>query len=535
MGCKQVSVAHLKILINTVPKEVHGLVESDICPDDRQNYYSFEKVTDDRVLNALEKYVLDSEATVKYLKIAKAITQAFVNEKLEPLERVYMLWHSVYFLRAWRKCILSGSSVGGSSKYVVDDNFISQNAFICIEINAYGLLHLICKFRNAGQPELFLPGLFSSQPCESTFRQFRLMTTANWTKINFTLHEVLHLIGRIEMQNDIGYFKLADVVSLPRLQKQTAKHKLYELPTDDQIQQVLERAMRSAITDAKEFGMDANADDISACEIKKGTIKKSAVNPSDVELIEQFDDSDVNDTIDCSYFRDYSEQVGEINGNSPYVQVFDKDGSAKVIRKSSVAWIASGSNGKLSNDRLKRVQSPSVSALSRKSKRKIQYSHNKDHNGTNECGHLFLSTEIQIGNWCLFRYQDGDFDEDVNDLNHPKREIFENIIVGAVLGFKYVNGKTERSKQYGLNYAPVSSSDSSTKRGLGVLATWYKFTECSILEPLSKNNSFFVNIDNYVATVSMPSAIQHSNSNTKSYEFNGNMEDLKKSLLEILC
>lgn len=42
IGKKVASVAHLKMLINCVPKAVHGLVYSDICPDDRQNYGSLE-------------------------------------------------------------------------------------------------------------------------------------------------------------------------------------------------------------------------------------------------------------------------------------------------------------------------------------------------------------------------------------------------------------------------------------------------------------------------------------------------------------
>lgn len=40
MGHKQVSAAHLKILIQEVPKIIHGLVYSDISPVDRQNFKS---------------------------------------------------------------------------------------------------------------------------------------------------------------------------------------------------------------------------------------------------------------------------------------------------------------------------------------------------------------------------------------------------------------------------------------------------------------------------------------------------------------
>lgn len=64
MGAFQVSVAHLKILISTISKDSHGLVWSDICPDDRQNYSSFQKMCDESIMDCLKRYVSDSEATI---------------------------------------------------------------------------------------------------------------------------------------------------------------------------------------------------------------------------------------------------------------------------------------------------------------------------------------------------------------------------------------------------------------------------------------------------------------------------------------
>lgn len=44
MGCKQVSVTHLKLLINGTSKDVRGLVLKDVCPDDKQNFKSLQKM-----------------------------------------------------------------------------------------------------------------------------------------------------------------------------------------------------------------------------------------------------------------------------------------------------------------------------------------------------------------------------------------------------------------------------------------------------------------------------------------------------------
>lgn len=510
MCCKQVSVSHLKILIKKIGKDVHGLVISDIAPDDKQNFKSVEKITSDRVLFALQKYVPDSEATIKYLKLCREITQAFIDTNLKPLERISMIWNSLYFIRAWRKWM-------ESTEYDPNKNFITQNSFTCIELNAYALLHLICKFRDAGKPELFLPGLFSSQPCESTFRQLRSMTTPNWTKINFTLLEVLHSIGRIEMQNDIAFFKLSAFVSLPRIQNQDAKHTIYELPTNTEIQMILKKAMDSAIDSAKEFGMTAiKADDIILCEIKKGKIPP-AKPESENYTYKEIEDIDVNDTLDCSNFKDYSNQCKEFDGNSPFIQIIEEDGTSKIIRKSSILWVASESNVKVSNDRLKRVQSLSASSLSRKRSQKIPDNH---HLAKKIKNILEINSVICIGQWCIFR--------NVDDLNHLKNESFQNIIIGCVLGFRYAGGRTQKEIQYGFDYAELSSD-----KEIEVLATWYKCSESLRLLSLSPKQNFFLSIKNYIATIDDPEVVHQSNSNEKSFKINANVVDFQEAMFDV--
>lgn len=76
MGSKQVSVSHLKMLINSTSKDVHGLVLKDICPDDRHNFRSLEKTMQPRVLQALTSAVVDSQATAMYLKLSWYIESA---------------------------------------------------------------------------------------------------------------------------------------------------------------------------------------------------------------------------------------------------------------------------------------------------------------------------------------------------------------------------------------------------------------------------------------------------------------------------
>lgn len=102
MGNKIANVSHLKILINDISKDTHGLVIGDVCPDDHQNYKSINKVMNPRVLNALNDHVVDSGATIMYFKICSEITSAFMDNNLEPVERVFRIFHGTYFLRSWK-------------------------------------------------------------------------------------------------------------------------------------------------------------------------------------------------------------------------------------------------------------------------------------------------------------------------------------------------------------------------------------------------------------------------------------------------
>lgn len=142
IGCKQITVSHLKILIDTESKQKHGLVYSDICPKDRQNYKSLEKCYQDRVLDCLLEHVIGSEGTVVYLDLCKKIGLAFTDSHLTPLKRILYAWYVVFLLRIWRSWILDTRGQSPDSTYNLKENFVSSSAYTCVEINAYGLLHL---------------------------------------------------------------------------------------------------------------------------------------------------------------------------------------------------------------------------------------------------------------------------------------------------------------------------------------------------------------------------------------------------------
>lgn len=109
LGNKLISLSHLKLLINNVTKAEHGLVMKDICPDDRQNFKSLEKMMQKRIYDALSRNIIGSEGTIMYLKLCANITSSLIDDQLKPEERIFKLTYAAFFMRAWRIWIRSSN------------------------------------------------------------------------------------------------------------------------------------------------------------------------------------------------------------------------------------------------------------------------------------------------------------------------------------------------------------------------------------------------------------------------------------------
>lgn len=363
MGKYEVSIEHLRKLVKNVHKSVHGLTHSDIFPMDRMNYGSFEKIVQDRVLRALEAHVPGSEATIQYLRIFRDILRSFLEFDLKPLERVLLIWSGVFFLRIWREYIQK------SPFYELINNFITNNTYMCVEINAKSLVQLINFFRNRKTPKEFLPGLFDSQTCEKTFRLFRSMGTTQFTRINFTILDLIHMIGRIEVQNDISYCKLNGVEGVEMPHKRKKKTVCYELPTNEQLNDTIEKAKMEAIKMAETLGILNCTEQIEKFEFKSRLkLDQDEEEPYDedeydyeilnysnnMEIVED-QSTDIENELDIDLMED--DNFLSIDTNSPLIYVSDERGQKKLIPKSTFLWMITGAKQKMSNDRLKRFQS----------------------------------------------------------------------------------------------------------------------------------------------------------------------------------
>lgn len=184
---------------------------------------------------------------------------------------------------------------------------------------------------------------------------------------------------------------------------------------------------------------------------------------------------------DCS--QDIADCNLSIDSSSPFVEMEYRPGSKKQVRKSTLVWLLSESKDKLSNDRLSRVQGfKKVSSC----KRRLNFK--KPNTNVN----LTKNDQIQIGDYCIF----------CNKENNKDHHQIHELVIGAVLGFKYIKGRTDKEKGYSWDFAPVKTDlPEKSKRGINVLASWYHFDCSGNLQPINGMNCFHISIENYVATL----------------------------------
>lgn len=481
MGEHLVSITHVTTLLRKVPKEIHGIVRSDIMPQDRQNFSALQKQMEDRILNVLQENVIGSEGTYMYLFLCKQITSSFLDEDISAIERVYRIWHALFFLRAWRNWLQSTQN-----DYNLKDNFISRNVFDCIEINAHSLIYLILKLRN--KPEWFHPHLFSSHPCEHQFRHLRSMGTANFTKINFTLFELLHVIARVELMSNISYKNKN--ITFPKIKIATENQTQVALPTDEDIAKIIQKALADALECASRFGMISTTSGVTKCVNQGLPVDKS-------------DDS--SDELEATLVN---EPENQHKGHDKTVEIANPDGSTKIIRKSTLLWLLLEDNHKLSADRLKRVQCGKDDINAKQQKRFNQAS-------IPENCLFFKFDEIAIGHWCFFEMFPSEHKASL------EQNILGNIVLGEIRGFRYAEAKNIRERMYKFEFVDITNSNQGrNEHELEALATWYTCDANGVLTPIEPKRHFFINLKQYVGTTSIPVCKQVQDSNKISLKLN---------------
>ena len=238
------------------------------------------------------------------------------------------------------------------------------------------MLHL----KQINRPDLFLPHLFESQPCESMFRQFRSFTSTFSTVTNCTVKEAMSRISKIQLQNDIIHGTSANFV-YPRLNSKRSPNDTEEvtsiiLPTKAEIITEIQNCQRDAIAKAKSVGLIANERNIEfSCKVP----------PYDSSIHNKMNKKKYNRnvnraTLDPPQFKNiqlknFADKLNkEIDATGPYVQIQTDDGRNIVVKKTSLCWLWRPETKKLSSDRLLRVQYSAKNEVFTKVKKKVKNS-----------------------------------------------------------------------------------------------------------------------------------------------------------------
>lgn len=148
-----------------------------------------------------------------------------------------------------------------SENYTLKENFLTQNCYVCIELNAHELVSCLLHLKDINRPDLFMPYLYESQACENTFRQLRSPSTVYSTVTNCTVKEAISRISSIQFQNHVIQ-RTKHLFAFPRMKNPVDSCNVAPLPSKDEIfketefceQLAIKTATKQSTMKAKNFG-----------------------------------------------------------------------------------------------------------------------------------------------------------------------------------------------------------------------------------------------------------------------------------------
>lgn len=521
IGTETAGVAHLKYLVDQLPKERHGLSHQMINNKDKQNYQSIATLVGEDVESCLSEVSVKIRATgtITYLKIMRNIRDSTFDKTLSPIERIFLMWEVIFFLRIWKAWLKHNG-------YSETENFITSNAYVCTELNAHMLIGIIYNIIKGYLPkECMRIWTTGSQGCEQIFRLLRSMTPVFSTIINFSLKGILERIHKLSY---LSHIESCEDIIFPRvkrrlLQLNKEKEETFLIPSIDEITTSILKAKESAISLSTECGMtldsyddatntkdvaiidDAIANDFEGEETALHTQEHpdDSVSESDVITIKEDlaiiklkkSSSSGIPTYLPSTEKGTVAEKSFVNSKRSKVPFIEYNGA--FIRKTTALYIIQ-ENTQISNDRLLRVRSDQPS-------------------------HLFSGTEVNdrnlspknlvhAGDLCLFRRID-----------------CEKVLLGRIVQFSYLFG-SKRERQYSGTYVDM---DVDSFKNIGVFCHYFarckganqKSVPFVPLENIFKAG--YLGMEHYICTIE-ESEITMSEDDSVPFEIN--VSALKKGL-----
>jgi len=196
MGKYSAIASHLHLVQASYSKEHHSLRLRDLNHQHRQNFEAVSRMTNPDVLILLDT-LPNAKGNKIYLQVVKSIVDSFLDKQLKPLSCIEEAWFALFFTRYWRQWIVS------SEGYNLEQNFISLNSHVCIELNAHALILLLMILRKSSVEQCYCPWLLGSQPCEKAFQAARSMTPTFSTIVNFNILGLLRHLHKLQIQIEL--------------------------------------------------------------------------------------------------------------------------------------------------------------------------------------------------------------------------------------------------------------------------------------------------------------------------------------------
>ncbi|KAK3917565.1 Proline--tRNA ligase 2 [Frankliniella fusca] len=345
------------------------------------------------------------------------------------------------------------------------------------------------------------------------------MTSTQSTVVNFSILDMQHRIRRVDYLNE-AKCKLGNDFDFPTSRREASAKQsdscaqaLPNLPEDIDIEFLISSAKEEAVKLATNLGMLTNKRstvpfmEIPKCALNNGLDEEDLNDEHDLEHIEMDpnccenedengeedddDDEDISDISGGCNEYDVAEDLlqissdtlkvkslsnRDVNPSSPFVKVLDGNGVV-IIWKSTLCWILSSSDFKLSSDRLIRVKSPAVQ------------SHTCSAINQNMSLTPSVDDEICVGNYCAF-WEKG------------------SVVIGRVLEFSYSAGRTRHEQQYSKLTAPTTPP-ASNARGIDCLCMWYKIGKNKRLQSIPMDVHGYYSISHYMCTEPRPTIINN--------------------------
>lgn len=356
-----ITIDHLRTLIEKFRKDEHCLSQSCLDSNDRQNVDSALRICSENVIDMIRMHVPGSEATVLFLQIMADSFASYMAPDLTVVDRIEKMWHAVFLTRIWRYFVLNHPNL------TLKDNFMSSNCYSCLEQNAHSLVQIILFLREHNLPELFIPSLFNSQPCEQFYRKLRSFTPTFSTVVSCSVKQLLSRVSKIHLLNEISHIEPGlDGFIYPDKTKTSNCFKLKypnELPTKNIIFQAIEKSKSAALQAAIKVGLIKNStkEKKMSCvchilppKMKKPTKKNDIRDAANIHDTNNLLLSRLNANLKLKNFAHLFPN-GPLEDTSSYVDI---PGYKKrfICKKTSYCWLLRKESPKLSSDRLLRVR-----------------------------------------------------------------------------------------------------------------------------------------------------------------------------------